>query len=151
MHVQRIMQKVQRRIPIRHESQGMTSPTLPLTLRVVIHYDLPGWLSTAAFRAAGWPLLIFSCLLTFLLIKLMQIYCSIYTTGNYSTHTHPMPGYYLQDFLNITLAVATTHKERRCQLIAFANHSNHKRTTKHCNSHGAPLSTLTTGRFTVNL
>ena len=61
---------------------------------------------------------------------------------------HPtVPRYCLQDFLNtIILAVATAHIGKRFKFMAFANHSSHICTRKHCSSQGATPSMLTTAR-----
>lgn len=89
------------------------------------------------------PDLILSCVLAFSLVKRLQIYCYIYTTGECSTP--PCPGIAFRT----ALAVATAHKGGRFKFIACANHCSRICTQKHCSSQGATPSMLTTARSTT--
>lgn len=98
-----------------------------------------------------WPLLIFSCVFAFSLVKSLQIYCYICISGK------SIP---FRTFLIPSWLLLQHKKGRTFNFIAFVNHCGHICSRKSCSSRGATPSMLTTVRntteppcavFTVNL
>lgn len=96
--------------------------------------------------AVDWPLLVFSCLWAFSVVKQLPIYCNIYTAGDCSTPQ--CPGIAFRTSL-IPSWLLLQHKGGRFKFFVFANHSSHICTRKHCSSQGATPSMLITVRSTT--